>query len=122
MKRVSDNIHRIAVERRDQTDTRVVTTRHLAILLANLHRAVVEQTVGFEDADRTSRELEMLLTRRVAIPRHLLESALWCCNLLWEKRKFFHPDDNTSFAAFFREMCPDDRFDLALNLIEKKDR
>ena len=72
MNRAADNIQKIPVERRDQSDTRVVTTRHLAILLANLHRALRDPAVGFEDADRTAKELEVLLSRRVAIPKHLL--------------------------------------------------
>lgn len=94
-----------------------VSLHDLAILLANLHRAVEDPLVGFEDADRTLTEMELQLRRYVPVRVEVIESALWAANLLSEKNSFFHPR-NFTFDEFMSKMLPGKTFDKIFNLVE----
>lgn len=102
-----------------RTDMRTINSLQLSVLIANLYRAAKDPKIGFEDADRTFKEMELALLRPVSLPREVLESVLWGCNLLDEKGDFFHPADS-SFDSFVKALLPGDHFNKEHHLIEKK--
>lgn len=76
----------------------------LTVLLYHIYRGAQHSEVGFEDADKTLVQLSNALqVRRAAIPREVLESALWSCNLLNEVDEFWHPK-GLSFRDWVKHM------------------
>lgn len=76
----------------------------IVVLLYHVHKGSKESDVGFEDADRTLQELTKLLCqRRVTVKKSALESALWSCNLMNERKKFWHPEGK-SFKAYLAKI------------------
>jgi hypothetical protein len=98
----------------------------LAILLFHVHRGAQLEEVGFEDCDRTLKELtKELAPKRVLVNKSALESALWSANLMDEIGEFWSPSGE-SFDAFVRRLLhyasPEERleFDRMYNFIREK--
>lgn len=68
-----------------------ISVYNLMILLHNVYKGSVTRGVGFEDANNTLKMFTNKVNDRLNIPKELIESALWSCNLLNEKKKFWHP-------------------------------
>lgn len=68
-----------------------ISVYNLMILLYNVYRGSMTKGVGFEDANHTLKTFTKKLNDRVRVDTRLVESALWSCNLLDEKKKFWHP-------------------------------
>lgn len=99
---------------------RAVNLFQAAVILSNLAIARKDKDVGFEDADRTYDEVIDAFTRggTVSVKQEVLESALWACNLLDERGKFFHPSGK-SFDRFLKLLLSrQERFNRDLNFIE----
>lgn len=97
--------------------TAPVSLYDVAVLFANLHKAIHDPLVGFEDADRTLTEMELALRRYVPMRIDVIESALWAANLLNEKGDFFHPR-GYAFDEFLAKLLPDRSFDKVFNTVE----
>lgn len=96
-----------------------VSLYDVAVMLANVHRALHDPLVGYEDAEKTLTEFELSMRRHESFPKEAIESALWSCNLLNEKGAFFHPR-GYSFDDFIRKVLPKNDFDPVFNIIEEK--
>lgn len=95
---------------------KVVSTLDLVILLDNLCRGAADPEVGFEDCEQTLAEITSKLHWLTRLKKHDLESALWVCNLLSEKKTFWHPRGYT-FDQWTRLLLKGDSFDKDYNLI-----
>ncbi len=74
------------------------------------------------DADRTIEELINHLDTFGYIGKGVLESALYCCNMENERRKFWHPQKRT-FDSFLDRMLPNDqKFNKEYNFIFRPDK
>lgn len=100
-----------------------ITLLDACVLIHNVAEGAKNKDVGFEDADRTLEQmLRALRANRVfTVKQDVLESALWSCNLMSQRRKFWTPDGR-EFREFTREVIGDPRlkFDDYYNIIEKK--
>jgi hypothetical protein len=74
-----------------------LTHLDVAILMFHVQKGARHPEVGFEDSERTLKELTDLVTkkRRVTVQQGPLESALWSANLLDEAGSFWHPEGLT---------------------------
>lgn len=90
----------------------------LSILILNVALAAKDPDIGFCDADRTLEELLSSLNFTFPIQPDALESALWSCNILDEKGKFFHPFGG-SFDNLLKRIGLLDRFDKRYNMIKE---
>lgn len=84
---------------------------------------VVHSEDAENDADRTVEEIVSEIDAFDGyVTKGVLESALYCCNLMGEKNKFWHPW-NWSFDRFLKEMLPKgQRFNKYYNvLVEEKE-
>ena len=98
-----------------------LTISQRLILVYHCFEAANDPEIGFEDAWRTVEELVEALDNFNFVYRNLLESALWCCNLLDEKGKFWHPM-GLSFEEYLHTILKkDEDFDYFYNLIVKKE-
>lgn len=100
----------------------------LVVLLANLHIAAQDDEIGYADATVPLRRLTYELQQNVntfSITKDHLESCLWACNMLNEKRKFWTPwirKNTMTFPAFIsRCIKRDESFDKFYNVIKKKE-
>lgn len=77
----------------------------LSTLLYHVHLgAQKKETVGFEDAGRTLKQLtDELAPSKVLIPLDSIESALWSANLLSEQGQFWSPHGET-FDDFIKRL------------------
>ena len=91
-----------------------VNPSECAVLLHN----VLTCEDAANDADRTVDELIVAIdTTRGWIPRAILESALYCCNMNDEKHIFWHPKQWT-FIRFYKSLLGDQHdFDRYYNYI-----
>lgn len=71
----------------------------LGILYANLFLANADPEIGYEHANAPRKRFIKRINRIVRIRRADLESLLWSANMLFEKGKFFHPE-NKEFKKF----------------------
>lgn len=93
----------------------------LMILMFNMYRGLETKSVGFEDANNTIGTLTYGLGGKIQVELDDVESALWSCNLLDEKDKFWHPH-KLSFDDFVQGiMGPGFKFNKKYNWIELKD-
>lgn len=96
-----------------------VNLYNLSILLYNLHKGNLDPDVGFEDADRTLKQLALALNKYVNIKIPLIESSLWSSNLLSEKGAFCHPEGKC-FDDFVKEVVGRDyTFDKDYNFLRE---
>lgn len=82
---------------------------------------VVHSEDAENDADRTVSEIVSEIDAFDGyLSKAVLESALYCCNLENEKKKFWHPL-NESFDRFLKDVIPRDKhFDRYYNCIYDK--
>jgi hypothetical protein len=92
----------------------------LVTLLHNVYVGSEDIEVGFEDAQETLASLTLRLNKPVMLDPSLLESALWSCNLLDEKGKFWDAKGRP-FDQFLKELLPHDRFNKQYNYLEDKE-
>lgn len=98
---------------------RTVTVLDLVCLLANTYRGAARDDVGFEDATMTIEALTTKLNAKVRVDIRDIESCLWACNLLDERKQFWHPKD-LNFDQFIAKLLPDAAFDKTYNFIMEK--
>ena len=98
---------------------RTVRAVDLAILLHNVLMAKADTEIGFEDSNETLDSLLGKMNQPFEVEVGLLESALWSCNMMHEKEKFWHPE-GMGFRAFVQKLLPGERFNTRYNLIEEK--
>jgi hypothetical protein len=98
---------------------RTIRMLDVVVLLYHVYQGLKDDDVGYEDAEDTL----ALMTRRLSpiyrMDPKILESALWSCNLLNEKGKWWHPNDRT-FDEFIRDVLGEDSFNKTYNVIEFK--
>lgn len=98
----------------------------IATILYHVHRGVKTEAVGFEDCERTIRQLTAELSpQKLRVQQGPLESGLWSCNLMDEAGQFWSPTGE-SFDAFINRVlryAPHDAqpwaFDKFYNLLKK---
>ncbi len=95
-----------------------VSVLDLLTLTSAVRQAASNPEVGFEDADKTHKQLllELGTERIIPLPHKKLESALWACNLLNERGEFSHPTGE-KFEKWLDSMLDPNRFDLFRNTI-----
>lgn len=101
---------------------RKLNLEQLVTLAANVVYAARDQGVGFEDANHTLETYlkELGRGKQVWISQGVLESALWSCNLLGERDKFWSMRDQ-SFEDFVKTLLyASEEFDFDYNYIKKK--
>lgn len=97
---------------------RPLRTLDLAILLNNVFMAASDPEIGFEDANETLDSLVRKMNHEIQMDLSLLEAALWSCNMLKEKDKFWHPRGLT-FRQFVKELFPNERFSEIYHMLEE---
>lgn len=103
--------------RDDYKADRTVSVLDLVCLMGNLRRGAGADELGFEDAAQTLDQITAKLNMMISINIDDLQSALWSCNLLNERGKFWHPKDRT-FDEFLKMILgPGEAFDKFYNLI-----
>jgi hypothetical protein len=77
----------------------------IATLLYHVHLgAQNKETIGFEDANRSLKQLtDELAPTRIQVDLDLVESALWSANLCDEEGLFWSPHDE-DFESFIRRL------------------
>jgi hypothetical protein len=80
---------------KDPKGYKFITVLDLTILLYNVWLAGQDEHIGFEDPKQTLETFLTKLNRPLKLTIEDLESALWSCNLLAEKEKFWHPQRKT---------------------------
>lgn len=86
----------------------------ITVLLYHVNRGAQLKHVGFEDADRSLKEMNELLTAnfaKIPISQGALESALWSCNIMDEQRLFWSPQGK-SFRKWLKHLCDTKQFDF----------
>jgi len=108
----------------DASNFKTIPLRALdaCVLLIHVHLASKHDKVGFEDAYNTMDDMTKFLEHTVHVPKHVLESALWSCNMLSEQEEFWHPKGLT-FDEFVKRMLPKRKyFDKYYNLVKDRER
>ena len=95
----------------------VLTGMDSAVLLYHLHKFAKKH--GHSDADRTLSELTRLLSFNTRILTSVVESGMYCCNLLDEEKEFWHPDGAT-FDEFSKKVGKGKRFNKRYNYFEDR--
>jgi len=95
-----------------------ISVLDLAVLVANILIASRDTEIGFVDADRTMEQLLESLNFSFPVTPEALESALWSCNMLDEKKAFFHPFGGT-FDSFLKKLRLQEQFDKRYNMIKE---
>lgn len=91
---------------------------HLAVMLHHVWKAENDPEVGWEDPQRTAKDMSRALNRKVFVDPAIIESAMWACNILNEQGKFEHPMGFTFDEWVGRIIDRRGRFDRDYNLIE----
>lgn len=89
------------------------------VLMYHLHKFAEKH--GHADADRTLAELTRLLSYSNRYLKPVVESAMYCCNLLDEEKEFWHPQGAT-FDEFARKVGQGRRFNKRYNYFEDKNK
>ena len=74
----------------------------VSVLMYSLKKAASDQAIGYVDADKTYNQLSSELNRMVTLPQEVVESALYYCNMLQEKKAFKHPGGLTFDELLFK--------------------
>jgi len=118
---LNKRIHHPRVKRLDELSRYSVDTLDLAVLLLHVHLAAKEPDIGYEDANHTLQFLTSRINKVTHVPREFLESALWSCNLMSEKGKFWHPRKGEDFSRFVKRLLPKSiEFDMFYNYMKEK--
>lgn len=100
---------------------RWMTMKDFTILFYNAYKARDTRDIGHEHAELTFSQLETRLSKVISLRKSLLESCLWCCNLLSERSEFWHPD-GLSFKSYVKRfLFKGEHFNETYNLILHKD-
>lgn len=101
-----------------------LTLLDFAVLAWHLYAAIRDHEIGFNDADTTMHTLAVRLNSGLkrAVSLNTLESALYCCNLLDEQGRFWHPSGR-SFDDFAKRLMAENgdsrRFNRTYNYFEE---
>lgn len=98
---------------------RPVHLMDVALLLFHIYRGAEDEEVGWEDTHNTIDDMMKMLNRTILVDPSTLESALWSCNLLNERKKFWHPKKR-KFDDWLKDLLGSDSFNRMYNMIEKK--
>ena len=99
-------------------NTRKISLHDALVLIYHIHQGADDTGIGFVDADNTRTSLTTALDRASWVALSDLESALWSCNLMNEKGKFWHPKGYT-FDQFSRQVLKGrERFNKKYNWVE----
>lgn len=81
------------------------------IMYTNLLKAAHIKEIGYENADKTFKQLtRSLKEKRIKISKDDLEDALWACNQLSQRDEFTTADGNKSFKEWLDEAFPGRNF------------
>lgn len=105
----------------------------LMVLLVNLHLAAQDEDIGHGHASRSLRDLTVALTRdrngktkrTFQINKDVLESCLWSCHMMSEKKKFWSPyiTKTVDFNGLLKNVLePDEKYDKFYCAITKKEK
>ena len=95
-----------------------VSLLDIMILLHNICAAADRKDIGFEDANHTLNTLTLSLGAKMMVELADVESALWSCNLLAEKKHFWHPS-GLDFKIFVQQLLgPNHKFNTKYNWVE----
>ena len=87
---------RVLVLDSDPYNIRVrMDAQDLSVILHNMWLAKTDPDIGFLDAQNLMNDVVGTFRKRFNVSKAHLESALWCCQMLHEKGKFWHPDGAT---------------------------
>ena len=122
---ISQNDAKQKVFAREFEGTFQLNVFDVAVLLFSIWKCATIPSLGHVDADYTLERLTSILDiRRIQVPQHILESALYCCNMLQEQKKFIDPKGRP-FARFIEDLIGSkntfDRKRHLISLKEKKD-
>lgn len=100
-----------------------ITAGDMVTLAYNAHRAMEMEDIGWEDADRTFQDFWKALNMfPTAMRKTLVESCLWSCTLLDERKKLWLPYNNENYDSFLKTLLPINmQLDKKLNLIIEKE-
>lgn len=82
-----------------------ITLLDAAVLITNVVKGAQDPRVGFEDADRTLKQLRAALNLEVNLDQAVVESAVWSSLIASESGAFQHPD-GASFEGFLQKITP----------------
>lgn len=105
----------------EQQRKRPLTALDVTALLWNVVAASKNSEVGFEDANRTLKELLGDLNVTVRVSESAIESALWCANLLDERGQYVHPM-GVPFESFAQKIAGKEIFDKDYNYFRDRKR
>lgn len=88
----------------DRPKIRKLTAMDAAVLLLNVLEAADDPDIGTQDTHRTRKDILQQLAVSVKLSESLVESALWCSNMLHEKGRFKHPLGH-SFDQFAKHLA-----------------
>ena len=91
-----------------------ITAVDLTTLVYNTYQGARETDVGYEHAKLTIEEFAHRLNKIVTIRTEDLEAALWSCNLMNERAKFWDGKERT-FEEFLKSVSRGKKFDLTYN-------
>lgn len=82
-----------------------ITLLDAAVLVKTVVAEANNPNVGFEDADRTLKQLRAELNLEVNLDQAAVASAVWSAMMAEEQGRFSHPD-GLSFAGFISKITP----------------
>ena len=97
--------------------THVLTAIDVLTLLINIYEGSEDKNVGMEDANNSLLDLFNKLSFNVRVDRDILESALWSCNMMNEKKAFRHPL-GMNFDVFLKKILGKKGFNPTYHFIE----
>lgn len=108
--------------RKPKKDDIHVTVYQLVILLNNFCTAVADPNIGHNDTDKSIAEvLARYKSARINLTQRDLEDFLYCCNMLHEDGKFWHPTGE-SFDKFTYDVARNFKFDKQYNRLIPRDQ
>lgn len=100
---------------------RKLSLMDIVTLLHNVHEGARTADVGFEDAMESLGSLTQKLDKqKVWVDPSVLESALWSCNLMNDKKRFWDTRGR-SFDDFVKRVLEGGSFDKFFNLTEREE-
>jgi len=101
----------------DSTEDRILLLNGMDCVVMIHHLYRYDEEHGHADADRTLNQMKRLLDFKVRVPVSAVESGLYCCNLLGEEQKYWHPEGLT-FDEFVKKIAPGKKFNKRYNWFE----
>ena len=99
-------------------DMRVITSLDIAVLLLNLELAYRDKKIGHGDYNHTKTEIINIMNKCHIVPKNIVESLLWCANMLDDIGKFWHPK-KYNYMEFVSKLCDrDEKFNVYYNYFE----